>query len=298
MAGVTVIAPAKVNLTLHVTGQRPDGYHEIETVAVFAGIGDRIDARAAQHDAFAIDGPFGTGLAADGENLAVRARDALRKAAIAAGLPAPGVALHLAKNLPVSSGIGGGSADAAATLIALMHLWRLPQSQAVAELAVRLGADVPMCLHSKPLHASGVGETIRPLRISAPFHAVLVNPGVAVATRAVFAGLQKRDNAPMEPLPQQGISAEWLAAQRNDLQEPAVRAFPVISEVLDEIGRCNGLMLARMSGSGATCFGLFETVDAAGEAAAAISRTHPGWWCVATSLLPEEYPGRIRQDED
>lgn len=298
MKGVIVKAPAKVNLALHVTARRPDGYHEIETLAVFAEAGDRVTARAAVEDSFVVTGPFGSVLSFDPGNLVLRARDALREAAKAAGLSAPAVALHLEKNLPVASGIGGGSADAAATLLALSQVWALPAATNLPGIALALGADVPMCLAARPLLAGGIGENIRPLQLPGQLHAVLVNPGVAVATREVFAALKKRDNPPMAPVPPLGISIEWLAAQRNDLQEPAVRSFPAISEALAAIAGCDRVRLARMSGSGATCFGLFDEGEAALAAAAAISRRHAGWWCVATSLLAGDYPDRILHDGD
>ncbi|HSO48035.1 MAG TPA: 4-(cytidine 5'-diphospho)-2-C-methyl-D-erythritol kinase [Rhizobiaceae bacterium] len=298
MTGVIVKAPAKVNLALHVTARRPDGYHEIETLAVFAETGDRVTANLAVEDAFRVTGPFGKSLAEEPGNLVLRARDALREAAQAVGLSAPAVALHLGKNLPVASGIGGGSADAAAALIALSHVWALPAATDLSRIALALGADVPMCLSSRPLFAAGVGEHIRPLQLPVQLHAVLVNPGVAVATREVFAALKNRDNPAMTPIPPQGISVEWLAGQRNDLQEPAARSFPVIGETLAEIAACERVRLARMSGSGATCFGLFDDGESAQAAAAAISRRHAGWWCVATRLLAGDYPDRIMHEGD
>lgn len=298
MTGVIVNAPAKVNLALHVTAHRADGYHEIETLAVFAETGDRVIAKPANEDSFFVTGPFGSVLAAEPGNLVLRARDALRQAAQAAGLPAPAVRLHLEKNLPVASGIGGGSADAAAALIALSHIWRLPAATDLSAIGLTLGADVPMCLASQPLQAGGIGESIRPLQLSAPLHAILVNPGVAVATREVFAALKNRANPAMPPIPPQGVSIDWLAGQRNDLQGPAMQSFPVIGSALGEIAACEGVRLARMSGSGATCFGLFDNGEAAQAAAAAISRRHAGWWCVATRLLPEEYPERISPNGD
>ncbi len=293
MAGVRVHAPAKVNLALHVTSRRADGYHEIETVAVFAAIGDRVTARPADHDSFAIEGPFAPALAGETGNLATRARDALRGAAISRGLAAGPVAILLEKNLPVASGIGGGSADAAATLIALASVWSLPAFDLDA-VALSLGADVPMCLASRPLLATGVGEKLSPLALPSPLHAILVNPAVAAATQDVFARLTNRDNAPIGAAPAEGIGPGWLERLRNDLQEPAAGAFPVIAEVLQCISACEGIRLARMSGSGATCFGLFDSEEAAAQAAAAIGRSHPGWWSVATRFHKGEYPGRIQ----
>jgi 4-diphosphocytidyl-2-C-methyl-D-erythritol kinase len=298
MTRVTVQAPAKVNLALHVTARRPDGYHEIETVAVFAAICDSLTAEPATNDSLVIDGPFAGSLSDDGDNLVLRARDGLRRAAVAEGLAAGPVSLRLEKNLPVASGMGGGSADAAATLLALARLWRLPAGFGLHEIAVRLGADVPMCLASRPLLASGVGEKLVPVELPSPLHAVLANPGVAVPTRDVFARLAKRDNGLLGPVPAKGITVEWLKGLRNDLQEPAASAFPVIADALRRISGCGGIRLVRMSGSGATCFGLFDDAGSAAEAAAAIGRSHPGWWCVATRFLPGEYPARVQADGD
>jgi 4-diphosphocytidyl-2-C-methyl-D-erythritol kinase len=291
MPSVAVLAPAKINLALHVTGRRDDGYHEIETLAVFAETGDRIVARLADADSFSLSGPFADALEGHA-NLVLGALEALRQATGQAGQ----VGLHLEKDLPVASGIGGGSADAAAALLALKALWGLPQDFSLAEIARKLGADVPMCLASRPLLARGVGEHITPVELPAALHAVLVNPGVAVPTRAVFGLLERADNAPVERLPTAGFDMAWLKRQRNDLQPPAIAAYPVIGEVLALLDRCGGALLARMSGSGATCFALFGTREEAGAAALAVGRQWPAWWCVATRLLPGEYAGRLTME--
>jgi 4-diphosphocytidyl-2-C-methyl-D-erythritol kinase len=180
---ISVLAPAKVNLALHVTGRRADGYHEIETLALFAAMADRLTARAAATTGLSISGPFAGGLSADADNLVLRAAVALRNAA---GLQAPETAFQLEKNLPVASGIGGGSADAAAALIALKALWNLPADHDLGPVAGRLGADVPMCLASVPLVARGTGERIEAVTIAGSLPCVLLNPGIAVSTRDVF----------------------------------------------------------------------------------------------------------------
>jgi 4-diphosphocytidyl-2-C-methyl-D-erythritol kinase len=290
MAGVAVLAPAKINLALHVTALRSDGYHDIETLAAFAQAGDRIQARRADADSFSLSGPFAAALEGEPGNLVLDARDALRRAA---GHSAGSVTLHLEKNLPVASGIGGGSADAAATLLALKQSWGLPADFTLAEIAGKLGADVPMCLASRPLLASGVGENIKPLDLPRSLHAVLVNPGVAVPTRTVFGLLERRDNPPMEPLPPHGFDMDWLARQRNDLQAPAIAAYPAIDTVLEHLAASEGSLLTRMSGSGATCFALYGSAQAAQVAARQIAREQAGWWCIATQLMAGEYPGRL-----
>jgi 4-diphosphocytidyl-2-C-methyl-D-erythritol kinase len=296
MPSVVALAPAKINLALHVTARRPDGYHEIETLAVFAQTGDRVVARMAQDDSFAISGPFAKALQ-DRDNLVLAARDALRQAARAAGHEARNVALELEKYLPIASGIGGGSADAAAALLALKDLWALPRNFAFGEIARGLGADVPMCLASRPLIAGGIGERVTPLELPGALEAVLVNPGVAVHTRAMFEQLHRRDNTPMEPLPGTGFGLDWLKRQRNDLQPPAMAAHPVIGTVLERLEAQDGCLLARMSGSGATCFALFGTREQADGAALAIARERPGWWCVATRLLAGEISGRLQRED-
>lgn len=292
MQSVVALAPAKINLALHVTGRRDDGYHEIETLAVFAETGDRIVANAAYADSFGLSGPYAAKL--DGGNLVLNARDALRQWAQDAGHGAGAVALHLEKNLPVASGIGGGSADGAAALLALKALWELPDDFPLAEIARNLGADVPMCLASRPLLASGIGENITHVELSSPLHALLANPGVAVPTQTVFGLLRQRENPPLQPLPTHGFDIGWLARQRNDLEQPAIAAHPVIGKVLARLEACKGALLARMSGSGATCFALFGTAQEAQAAADEVTADKPAWWCVATRLLPGEYAGRVK----
>jgi 4-diphosphocytidyl-2-C-methyl-D-erythritol kinase len=292
---ISVLAPAKVNLALHVTGRRADGYHEIETLALFAAMADRLTAREAATTGLSISGPFAGGLSAEADNLVLRAAVALRNVA---RLQVPETAFQLEKNLPVASGIGGGSADAAAALIALKALWNLPADHDLGPVAGRLGADVPMCLASVPLVARGTGERIEAVTIARSLPCVLVNPGIAVSTRDVFSALARRDNPPMENLPAGGPDIEWLMRQRNDLEAPAMALCPQIGTAIAMLEARTGLLLARMSGSGATCFGLFATGTEADEAAREIGAREPGWWCVATQLLAGEYPGRITRGEE
>lgn len=278
-------APAKINLALHVVGRRPDGYHELETLAVFTEYGDRLSVGHAGQDDFSIHGPYAAGLPADSGNLVVRAREALRLAFPGAHLPP--VSIRLEKNLPVASGIGGGSSDAAATLRALARHWNIGDASPLATLAPRLGADVPMCLAARPLLARGAGERIEPVAGLPQLAMVLVNPGVEVSTPQVFSALASRENPPLPPLPRRagpGALLEWLAASRNDLQAAALSIAPAIAESLAAL-RASGAALARMSGSGATCFGLYGNRQAAELAAAAIGRGRPGWFVTATSTM-------------
>lgn len=276
---VTETARAKINLTLHVTGQRGDGYHLLDSLVVFADLGDRITVTPAEGLGLTITGPEGAGLTADGDNLVLRA-------AAAFGV-AKGAAITLDKCLPVASGIGGGSADAAATLVALSRLWQvgLPDAGAV----LRLGADVPVCLAGHPARMEGVGEVVRPLPHALPAaHLVLVNPRVQVSTPVVFKGLARKDNPPMPAeLPRLKSLAElaaFLMMQRNDLEAPALSVQPVIGQVKAALGGQPGCQLARMSGSGATCFGLFADPLTAAAAARAIRAAHPGWWVEAAAM--------------
>lgn len=270
-------APAKVNLTLHVTGRRSDGYHLLDSLVAFAGVGDRVSARPADSVSLAIEGPFAVGLDSGADNLVLRAARALA--------PDRGAAIGLTKSLPVASGIGGGSADAAATLRVLSRLWGLPLPP--ADRLAALGADVPVCLAGRPRRMRGIGERLDDVAALPPAWLVLANPGVPVPTPAVFAALTRRDGATMpERLPDwadAGDLARFLVTQRNDLETPAITIAPVIGQVLTALGATVGCLIARMSGSGATCFGLYATEAQARHAARALLR--PGWWVVAAPLL-------------
>ena len=269
----TETAFAKVNLYLHVTGRRDDGYHLLDSLAVFPGIGDQLSAAPAEQLSLAVTGPFGAALSGEADNLVLRAA---RHFAAQANRP-PHIALTLEKNLPVASGIGGGSADAAATLRLLGRLWGV---EAEPGLASRLGADIPVCLASRPARMSGIGEALAPAPRLPPFGMILVNPGIAVSTPAVFKARRAAFSPPAslpETWPDAAAMAATLAALSNDLETPALAAAPVIGTVLDALRGIPDCLLARMSGSGATCFGLFRSAAAATAAAAALAR--PGWWC-------------------
>lgn len=273
----TEFAPAKINLTLHVTGRRADGYHLLDSLVVFAGVGDRVSGTLADPPALTVEGPMAAGLSGEGDNLVLRAARAM-------GVPAR---IVLEKHLPVSSGIGGGSADAAATLRLLARLSGRALPDAAAVLA--LGADVPVCLAGRPVRMTGIGEGLAPLPPLPDAWLVLVNPGVAVSTPAIFRALARADNAPLpRDIPRMRSAAEmaaFLMMQRNDLEPPAVALEPVIGRVKAALTAQAGCLMARMSGSGATCFGLFADPLAAHAAAGAIRAAEPGWWVADAAML-------------
>jgi 4-diphosphocytidyl-2-C-methyl-D-erythritol kinase len=267
---LTEIARAKLNLALHVRARRPDGYHELETLFAFVEVGDVLRVAPADAPDFRVTGPFAASLSGEGDNLVTRA--AARFAEVFGG----GVhAIELEKHLPVASGIGGGSADAAATLRALARLHDIalddPRLFAIAD---RLGSDVPACLLGKTALGKGRGEQLAPVAGMPGTPVLLVNPGVAVSTAEVFRRWDGVDHGPLGPDPLAG---------RNDLEPPARAIAPVIGEVLEKLASQDGVTLARMSGSGATCFALFDSEDACAGAAAKVAR--PGWWSVETKLL-------------
>ncbi len=266
----TEFAPAKINLSLHVTGRRADGYHLLDSLVVFAGVGDRLTAALAGEASLSITGPMAAGLTGESDNLVLRAARAMGVSA----------RITLEKHLPVSSGIGGGSADAAATLRLLARLSGKPLPGAAEVLA--LGADVPVCLMGRTARMTGIGEGVAAVPTLPPAWLVLVNPGVAVSTPAIFRALARADNAPMpRDLPRLKSAAElaaFLAMQRNDLEPPATLLQPVIGQVRTALTAQGGCLFARMSGSGATCFGIFADPLAASAAARAIRGAEPGWW--------------------
>ncbi len=277
---ITEFAPAKVNLALHVTGRRADGYHLLDSLVVFAGVGDHVSVTPADGLSLNITGPQAAALPITADNLVLRAARAFD-----AG---QGAAITLEKALPVASGIGGGSADAAATLRALARLWGKPVPDPATILA--LGADVPVCLAGQPARMQGIGDRV--CRLHHPLPAgwlVLVNPMIAVPTPAVFAALTKRDNAAlpdMPALPTATALADWLHTTRNDLEAPAITAAPVISAVKASLAATKGCLIARMSGSGATCFGLYASETAAQEAAKTLRVAKPMWWIAPAAITP------------
>jgi 4-diphosphocytidyl-2-C-methyl-D-erythritol kinase len=271
MALATEFAPAKINLALHVTGRRADGYHLLDSLVVFARVGDTLAARPSARLTLAIAGPFAEGLSAGPDNLVLRA----------ARLVGVGAELTLTKILPVASGIGGGSADAGAALRLLSRLSGKPVPPPGHLLA--LGADVPVCVASRACRMSGIGEVLDPVSVPACW-LVLANPGVPVPTGAVFAALRRRDSPPLEALSgRPGLEAfcGWAMRARNDLEAPAIGLRPVIGEVIAALAAQRGCRIARMSGSGATCFGVFAREADARAAADAIRQGRPDWWVEA-----------------
>ncbi|GFE52205.1 4-diphosphocytidyl-2-C-methyl-D-erythritol kinase [Roseobacter cerasinus] len=263
-----VFAPAKINLTLHVTGQREDGYHLLDSLVVFADVGDRLRLTAGEGLALQVTGRLAAGVPADARNLVWRAAELVGWRG----------RIDLEKHLPHGGGIGGGSSDAGAFLRAVG--WQ--------ESAVSLGADVPVCHLGHAARMSGIGDQITPAKDVISFFAVLVNPNVHIATPKVFQNLTAKSNPPMPALPAAGAGGrvwiEWLTTQRNDLQDAAQGVAPVIGDVCVALAETDEVLLTRMSGSGATCFGLYPSARAAHAAAETLAQQHPDWWCVPTVL--------------
>lgn len=283
------LAPAKINLALHVTGRRADGYHAIESLAVFTRFGDRVEAQSAGEDRFTVTGRFAGLVPDDASNLILKARDALRRHVGVENAPA--VAISLEKNLPVASGVGGGSSDAAATLRALVSIWKLYVGETdLARIGFSLGADLPMCLKARPLLAHGAGEAVSTVANFPALGLVMVNPGVAVTTADVFRSLSRRDNEALPPLPETidfHSLRNWLEITRNDLEAAAEKITPLIGQAKASLLKADAAFV-RMSGSGATCFGLFETGNIAKRAAASIRARHPDWFVAATRSIASE----------
>jgi 4-diphosphocytidyl-2-C-methyl-D-erythritol kinase len=311
-----IAAPAKINLALHVTGQRADGYHLIETLVTFASVGDVISIESADTDRLTFSGSFGASLAAYfGTNLIIKATRGVR--AHANNRQCPPVSIHLEKNLPIASGIGGGSADAAAALKGLNEFWELGLTEAeLMRIGLTLGADVPMCVYGMPLIARGIGDVIEPVDGLPELPMLLVNPGVGVLTAEIFKGLTKkvgsrlllppllqrgegrvsgsgtRELADVPPssgasrhlLPPSNVGRRkdpnflaYLLTTRNDLEAAAGALCPAIGDVLTSLSD-TGALFARMSGSGATCFGLYADRPSLETAKASIRKSHAGWW--------------------
>jgi 4-diphosphocytidyl-2-C-methyl-D-erythritol kinase len=282
-------APAKLNLTLEVVGKRADGYHLLDSLIAFTEYGDTLTATGAEALTLTLDGPFGGILVGDPmENLVLKAA---RLLAAEAGIE-PLAALALTKRLPVASGIGGGSSDAAATLTALGELWRLaPAPEDLARLALKLGADVPVCLAARTARLEGIGERVAPAPPVPAAPIVLVNPRQGLPTPKVFQARRgdfSTGAGPAGVLAGSPADAAALAdaihPYANDLTAPAIDLLPTIGRILARLEATDACLIARMSGSGATCFALFPTDEAAASAAAAIRAEQPGWWAVATRL--------------
>jgi len=285
---ISLPAPAKINLYLHVTGLRQDGYHELDSLVSFAGIHDTLHLVPADNLSLVIEGPFGQDLPSSSNNLVLKAAIKLRKETGVKN----GAHMTLEKNLPVASGIGGGSADCAAALKGLAKLWNINANTFdLAQLSLHLGSDVPVCLFGQTSFMSGKGEIINIAPKLPPIWLVLVNPGVSLSTPAVFKARKKvRKNNWSQPkrFSDSPTTASELACllnnRSNDLTEAAIGLQPVIGDTLKELQHTDGVLLTRMSGSGATCFGLFNNLIDANRAAATISLNHPRWWVCPTPI--------------
>jgi 4-diphosphocytidyl-2-C-methyl-D-erythritol kinase len=279
----TGTAPAKINLYLHVVGKRADGYHLLDSLVVFADVGDRLTLELSDSPRLAVTGPFAGAIPPGDDNLALRA---VRRLAAAVGRP-DGIAVTLDKRLPVAAGIGGGSADAAAVLRGLSALWGLPPDDPrLRETAAGLGADVPVCLAGRTAWLGGVGERLDPGPDLAGIPIMLANPGVPLSTPDVFRARQGGFSAEArfaETRPGLDRLCALLAERGNDLMAPATALAPAVGDVLAALAAQSGCRLARMSGSGATCFGLFDSTEAAKAAEAALAGR--GWWAAAAALL-------------
>jgi 4-diphosphocytidyl-2-C-methyl-D-erythritol kinase len=275
-------ARAKINLFLHVGDKRADGFHPLQSLAVFADAGDTLSFAPAGDLGVTLDGPFAKALGAESDNLVLRA---------ARALGSQGAAIYLTKTLPVASGIGGGSADAAAALRGLRNLWNLQIDDAkLCEIAAGLGSDIPVCVGSQPAFMEGRGEVLRPAPSMPRLAMLLVNPGVSVPTGDVFAGLQSRSGVGLA-LPQGHFRdtadlLRFLESTRNDLEAPARAIQPVIGKVLAAIAALPGALFTRMSGSGATCFGIFADDACCARAADMLRAASSGWW-IAPTFVPE-----------
>lgn len=282
---IRVEAPAKLNLYLHVTGRRADGYHELDSLVTFTGLADTLEIASADALSLAVSGPFAEALGT-GENLATRAAAGLaerlgRRAC---------VRIALLKRIPVAAGLGGGSADAAAVLRGLARLWGLDAAYAsdLLDVALGLGADVPVCVGARAAYMAGIGEALSAPPPLPPCGVLLVNPGIPVPTGAIFAARQGPFSVAqrLEESPTDAAAlARLLQARRNDLERPALAHAPEVGHVLTRLGAAPGCLLARMSGSGGTCFGLFADEAAATHAARGIAREKPNWWVQATHLV-------------
>jgi 4-diphosphocytidyl-2-C-methyl-D-erythritol kinase len=278
-------APAKVNLALHVTGQGPDGYHQLDSLVVFAGAGDQLSAIPARDLTLTVSGPFAAGVPTDDTNLVLRAAWALREAR---GVQ-KGAAIRLLKHLPHGAGIGSGSSDAAAAIRLLAKLWEVEPLAPDAPEVLALGSDVPVCLRAPaPMRMRGRGERIEPLPRLPSLGLVLVNPGATLPTRDVFQALATKENPPLPELPEAKRPedfADWLRTLRNDLQAPAETLAPPVTEALELLRRTPGVLAAVMSGSGATCVGVTKDAGVARNAARIIQLARQGWWVAPAPVL-------------
>lgn len=282
-----MLSPAKINLDLRITGRRADGYHLLDSIVVFADVGDELDATLSDHLSLEIDGPFGAGLSAGKDNLVFKAAQALCDVA---GVE-PNIHFNLTKNLPISSGIGGGSSNAAVALTLSNKLLKLKLSEEhLMHVALEIGADVPVCLEPQITHMSGIGEQLTPIRHELKQPALLVNPGISVSTAEIFSvfhNLEFSFSPERELQPNQvnwSLMLDHLKASTNDLQRPACTINTSVNDVLEALAKLEGVILSRMSGSGATCFALFKDQSMCEDAAKKLSKAHKNWWVKSTYI--------------
>ncbi len=291
MPALTALAPAKINLFLHVGAVDADGYHPLSSLVAFADFGDRVSVEPADRLSLTVNGPFGAGLGATGDNLILRA---LRQLGEACGVAEPKLKVTLDKRLPIAAGLGGGSSDAGAALKLARDVLGLDLDDAALEtVAGVVGADGPMCLRMRTAWAEGRGDVLTDEPRLPPLPAVLFNPGVPSPTGAVYraydAGPVRAPDRPAPPLNWSIVPViKWLSAQRNDLEAPALALTPAIDAALSAVAATDQIALTRMSGSGATVFGLYPSDDAAQSAARALSAAHPKAWVKATQLSVQQ----------
>lgn len=285
----SALARAKINLALHVTGHitgpiarvEADGYHALDTLVAFAGLGDRITVEPAKGLSLRVNGPQAAGVPDDESNLVIKAA---RHLASIANIDDPGASIQIEKHLPPASGIGGGSADAAAAIRLLADIWDIAVD--ISDIERGIGADVPMCFNGLPARARGIGERLDPVPAIPEMTVVLVNPGIPIPTSLVFQGLVKKNNSPLSD-PEWTDSAsmiQWLKNTRNDLEAPATKFAPVISDITSALRAQDNCLFARMSGSGATCFGLFEDAEAADRAVRFMHDSNGVSWAASAAL--------------
>lgn len=280
MSVITVAAPAKLNLFLHMTGKREDGYHLLESLVAFTDFGDTLHIEPAEQLSLHVQGEFAHLLDGPAEdNLVFKAAQLLRSQ----HAMALGARITLTKSLPVGSGFGGGSADAAAVLAGLAELWGVKLD---AAFALTLGSDVPMCMESRPAMVRGVGEIIEPLSLPAGVHVLLAHPRAPLLTADVYRQFKGPFSPPVAQAGWDSARAlvAYLGEQHNDLQPPAMAIMPAVGDIVNTIAATDGCLLARMSGSGAGCFGLYASAEDALEAHNHFQSTHPQWWSAATQL--------------
>ena len=276
---IRITAHAKVNLALHVVGQRANGYHELQSLVCLTEFGDHIQLSPEIDFTFKVTGPYSLGIPLDDSNLVVQAAKFMAQK----HSKSLDCKIVLEKNLPIASGIGGGSSDAAAVVKALSQYWSVPVPN-VDEL-MALGADIPVCMASGLSLMEGAGEDVTQLSAAPNWGVVLVNPNVGVSTPAVFDALNSKQNPSMQDVAANCVDIAWLGDQRNDLEPPAIAMVPEVATVIEAISAAPQCRVARMSGSGATCFGLFTDIKYADEAASHLQQAHPDWWVVSTVLV-------------